>query len=208
MMTWQTIIGSIASILCLIYFFPYIITILQGKTKPNRASWWIWGIFGTILCISYYWTGAGITLWALVTPVIGQLIIAILSLKYGKGGWNRLDRICIICAGISLILWWKFNSPFLALLFSIGIDMLAALPTIKKSFLEPETEDLFAWTMYGIGSLLNLFTIENWSIEKTALPLYVFFLNLTIVLLLLRPKRQIRLFSYRRNSIKLSKNRK
>ncbi len=193
-MTWQTIIGAIASFLCFLYFVPYIISILKGKTRPNRASWWIWVTLGVFLCIFYDRTDPGTTLWALAAPVLGQLIVAILSLKYGEGGWSRFDRLCLAGAGISLILRWQSNSDFAAMMFLIAIDILAALPTIKKSYLEPDKEDLLTWALYSAGSLLNLFTINEWSIEKTTWPLYVFVVNTIIALLLLRPKVQIKLF--------------
>jgi hypothetical protein len=193
MLTFQKIIGIIASILCFLYFVPYIISILQGKTKPNRASWWIWTTLGVFLCIFYDRTDPGTTIWALAAPVIGQLIIAILSLKYGEGGWNSFDRFCLTGACISLILRWQSNSDFAAMIFLIAIDILAALPTIKKSYLEPETEDLLTWGLYSMGSLLNLFTIEIWSIETATWPLYVFIVNTIIVVLLLLPKIQAQL---------------
>jgi hypothetical protein len=198
MLISQKIIGIIASVFCFLYFVPYIISILKGKTRPNRASWWIWVTLGVFLCIFYDNSEPGTTLWALAAPVIGQLIIAILSLKYGEGGWSRFDRFCLAGAGISLILRWQSNSDFAAMIFLIAIDILAALPTIKKSYLEPETEDLLTWSLYSIGSLLNLFTINIWSIEKATWPLYVFFVNTIIVVFLLLPQiRTGRLFRRR-----------
>jgi hypothetical protein len=185
---WQATIGIIASLLCFLYSVPYIIAILQGKTRPNRASWWIWLTIGTIMCVSYYSTGGGSTIWALVCGVIAQLVIAILSIKYGEGGWNRFDRMCLFGAGISLLFWWWFNSPFLAVLINISMDMMAALPTLKKSYYNPETENVFSWMLYSVGSFLNLFTIEHWSITLSALPIYVFCVNTAITVVLLRPK--------------------
>jgi hypothetical protein len=205
MFAWQKIIGVIASILCFLYFVPYIISILKGKTRPNRASWWIWVTLGVFLCIFYDRSDPGTTLWALAAPVIGQLIVAILSLKYGEGGWNRFDRFCLAGAGISLILRWQSNSDFAAMIFLIAIDVLAALPTIKKSYLEPETEDLLTWGLYSIGSLLNLFTINTWSVEKAIWPVYVFLVNTIIVALLLLPQIQTQLLLKQKRNKKVTK---
>jgi hypothetical protein len=202
---WQATIGVIASLLCFLYSVPYIITILRGKTRPNRASWWIWVTIGIIICASYYSTGGGSTIWALACAVIGQLVIAILSIKYGEGGWNRFDRMCLFGAGISLLFWWWFNSPFLAVLINIAIDVMAALPTLKKSYYNPETENIFSWTLYSIGSLLNLLTIEDWSIRLSALPVYIFCVNTAIVLILLRSKKPVKSFSHRRRKWKTAK---
>lgn len=204
---WQTFISIAASFFSFLYFVPYLVTVCQGKTRPNRASWWIWGTNGLIMCASYYFSnGATNTLWALFFPVIAQLIIAVLSFKYGQGGWNRFDKICLSSAGVGLVLWWRFNSPLIALALSLVVDFMGALPTIKKSYYEPKTESLVSWFVYGIGTFLNLFTIKNWSIEIAAVPLYVFFINVIIVSLLLLPK--VRLYLSRRHKYKRKKMRK
>ncbi|MBD2449319.1 hypothetical protein H6G76_19575 [Nostoc sp. FACHB-152] len=187
---WQATIGVVAGFLSILCFVPYIVTILQGKTKPNRATWWIWVILSTVISASYYSSGAGNTIWLPVCGGIGQLIVAILSLKHGEGGWSRFDRLCLLGVGISLLLWWQFNSPLIALLLNILIDFLGALPTIKKSYYEPQTENLLTWILYLAASTLNLFAIESWSFTLSAFPLYIFFINTTIVIFLLRNKLQ------------------
>lgn len=191
MSNWQATLGVVAGFLSILCCVPYIVTILQGKTKPNRATWWIWAILSLVISVSYYSTGAVNTIWLPVCGGIGQLLVAILSLKYGEGGWNRFDRVCLLGVGISLLLWWGFSSPFIALLFNIVIDCLGALPTIRKSYYEPEKENLLTWSLYLTGSTLNLFAIEHWSVELSAFPLYIFCVNATIVAFLLRPKMRV-----------------
>jgi ABC-type amino acid transport system permease subunit len=198
MPNWQTTIGGVAGFLSFLCFVPYIITIWQRKTRPNRASWWIWAINGLILSASYYSAGASNTIWALICAVIAQFIIAVLSLKYGEGGWNRFDRACLFGAGISLVLWRQFNSPVIAILLTIVIDFLGALPTLKKSYYEPEKEDLLTWILYVVASLLNLLAIEDWNFAIWVPPLYVFLINTTIVALLLRSNIQVKLTFYKR----------
>jgi hypothetical protein len=198
MANWQTIVGGVAGFLSFFCFLPYIVTILQCKTRPNRASWWIWATNGLILSTSYYSAGASNTIWALISAVIAQFIIAVLSLKYGEGGWNRFDRACLSSAGISLLLWWRFNSPLIAIVFTIVIDFLGALPTFKKSYYEPEKEDLLTWILYVAASLLNLLAIEHWSFAILVPPLYVFCVNTSIVALLLRSTVRVQLASYKR----------
>jgi hypothetical protein len=202
MANWQTTIGVIAGFLSFLCFVPYIITIFQRKTRPNRASWWIWATNGLILSASYYSAGASNTIWALICAVIAQFIIALLSLKYGEGGWNRFDRVCMFGAGTSLLLWWQFSSPVIAIILTIIIDFFGALPTLKKSYYEPEKEDLLTWILYVIASLLNILAIENWSFTILIPPLYVFFINTTIVTLLLRSRVQMQLNYYKRRKPK------
>jgi hypothetical protein len=186
--TWQATLGLIAGLLSILCFVPYIISILQGKTKPNRATWWIWVVLSTVISISYYQSGATNTIWLPVFGGIGQLIIALLSLKYGVGGWTSFDRFCLIGVGISLVLWRQFDSPLIALLCNLFIDCLGALPTLKKSYYEPETENLTTWSLYLTGSTVNLFAIERFSFALLVFPIYIFSINAAIVILLLRSK--------------------
>jgi hypothetical protein len=205
MFTWQAVIGVVAGFLSLLGFVPYLVSIYQGKTRPNRVTWWIWAIVGLILCSSYYSSGAVDTIWVPVCSAIGHLIIAIIAIKYGQGGWSRFDRGCVLSAGISLLLWWRFSSPIIALLINIGIDFIGALPTIRKSYYQPQTEDPFTWVIFLSAHTLNLFALNHWSLALSAYPLYLFFSTATIVIFILRPKMQSQAAQRRSRKINKSK---
>jgi hypothetical protein len=51
-------VGQLAGAISFLGFVPYIIEIAQGKTRPNRATWWIWAVVGAMLCASSYASGA------------------------------------------------------------------------------------------------------------------------------------------------------
>ncbi|MGL5943561.1 MAG: hypothetical protein ACRC2S_24995 [Waterburya sp.] len=180
MHNWQAQIGIGAGLIGLSGFLPYILTTFQGKTRPNRATWWIWGILGVIQAVSYYYSGANNTIWVPIFYGVCHIVTAILSLKYGEGGWNKLDRLCLFGAGISLLLWWFFNAPFIALIFALVIDFFAALPTMFKSYYAPEQESCFSWSIFLLANTLNLVALEHWSFELLAYPLYLFASTLTI----------------------------
>lgn len=190
MIELQPIFGLLGSIFTLLCFIPYIITILQNKTKPNRATWWVWATNGSILCLGNLAAGADYTMLPLVCSVAAQCCIAILSIKYGEGGWNRFDRRCLIASGFSFILWRVLNFDLIAIILPLLIDVLAALPTLKKSYYEPESEDLLTFVLYTIGGFFTVLAIANWSFEIVITPVYVFLINAIIVALLARHKTQ------------------
>lgn len=181
------LLGSIFTVLC---FIPYIVTTLQGKTKPNRATWWVWGINGSVLCLGNLAAGADYTMLPLICAVVAQLCVAILSIKHGEGGWNPFDRRCLIASGISFVLWRILNYDVIAIILPLLIDMLAALPTLKKSYFKPETEDLLTYILYTVGGLFTVLAIQDWSFQIAITPFYVLFINAAIVLLLTRHKTQ------------------
>ena len=68
--------------------------------------------------------------------------------------------------------------------------MFAALPTLKKSFAEPETEDLLTYILYTIGGLFTVLAVQEWTFAIAITPIYILSLNALIVLLLTRHKTQ------------------
>ncbi|PSB56034.1 hypothetical protein C7B77_13175 [Chamaesiphon polymorphus CCALA 037] len=177
-----------AGLILLLGNIPYILSIRRGDTRPNRVTWGIWTTIGFILVGSYYAIGATNTLWLPIAQVISQLIITCYAFKYSKGRWQRLDRICLAGAGLSLLLWWRSGSPLVALAMNIAMDILGAIPTIKKIYYEPDSEDLLFWVMAFSASVLNLLAIESFTLSFLLFPLYLFMLNITVLILLTRPR--------------------
>jgi hypothetical protein len=181
-------LGQIAGLLALLGYVPYIATILLRKTVPNRATWFIWATLGGIVAMSYWASGASNTLWVAVSHFVGQSVIALLSIRFGEGGWTSLDRLCLFGTAISLLSWLIFSSPLAALTISLIIDLLGAIPTLRKSFLEPEKEDLLTWGIFLTASTLNLLIVGQWKFSLVSYPLYLFLLHFLIITLILRPK--------------------
>ena len=180
------VLGKTAGIVSLAAFIPYILAILRGETKPNRASWWIWSVVGCMLAASYYSSGASHTMWVPVSYLIGPVVTALLSLKFGEGGWTRFDRWCLGGAAASLLFWIATNEPMTALLVNLFIDFLGALPTIKKAYRDPKGEDRLAWTLFVTGSVLNLLAVDRLEFAILIYPLYMLFVTGFIWVLVLR----------------------
>ena len=182
----QGLLGQLAGLISLLGFAPYLVEVVRGKTRPNRATWWIWSVVGAMLCASYYASGARHTVWVPVSYVIGPLLTALFALRYGEGGWDCFDRVCLGASLCSLLVWWLARSPLLALAANIGLDMLGALPTIRKTCHEPEAESLLSWTIFLVADALNLCALGAWSPATALYPVYLFMLAAVLVALMLR----------------------
>lgn len=188
MINYTAQFGIVAGIFSFSAYFFYIAAILKGKTRPSRSTWIIWAFIGIILAISYKESGAEDTVWVAVSEAIAPTIIALLALKYGKGGTERTDILAFVGSFFSLILWWLFDSALIALVTNLAIDFFAAIPTIKKSYSEPEEEDRFAWTLTQTGNLFNLFAIDKLIFGVIIYPVYTFIIDGIITSLLYEPK--------------------
>jgi len=181
----RVIAGLLAGVVGAVAFVRYLRATFRGTTKPNRATWWILTVVGFLLAASYYASGARQTMWLPVSYALCPLVTAIVSLKHGEGGWTPFDRACLLGAGISVVLWWLCRSPLVALLINLFIDFVGLLPTIRKSYQRPASEDRIAWMIGLLASIINLFAVERWAFALAVYPLYMALGNGVIAVLLL-----------------------
>jgi len=190
-MTVSTIAGPAAGAIALLGFVPYLRSAVNGTTRPNRASWWIWTVVGGLLCASYRTLGAREAIWVSISYVVGPLLTALVSVRYGEGGWGRLERACLAGAGVTLGLWWISGSPALALFLNVLLDACGAVPTVVKTWRDPASEDLLSWSLFLTGNTLNLLAVPAWTLTGAAYPLYLFAVAATVVGLSLRGRRRV-----------------
>lgn len=182
----KDVIGFLSGVVFLIAFFPYIIAIVRKQTVPSKASWIIWATLDSIT-LAGMWT-AGTLNGQIVGAVTGAWIVTILSLFNGKAGWTRLDIFCFGGAALGITLWWLFNSPVIGIVVSVTVVFLAAFPTFRTAWKEPEKEDRTAWTLYWISCVLALIAVPSWTLSDAAQPISFSVIETTMMILLWRPR--------------------
>ena len=166
--------GAIAGALALLSMIPYVASILRGQTKPSLTTWAIWTVAGSMVAATYMASGATHTWWLAGAYVINPLVVTLMSLKYGVRASEPLDWICLAGAMSSLVPWLVYDSPAVALYMNIVVDLLGAIPTLKKSFLTPESENRLSWLMTFIATIFNVFAVERWEPQIFVYPVYAF----------------------------------
>jgi hypothetical protein len=183
--------GIAAGVLTFAAYPVYINDILKHGARPNRATWWILSLSNALIFVSYYSVGARTTLWVALGYALGNLSIAILSIRYGDTTWDAFDIICLGAALGSALLWWLFDTPLYTLLINIAIDFLGLLPTIYKTYKKPSTESQSAWIMDAAASILALLAVREWSFDIAIYPVYLLLTNCLIAGFTLRKKRRL-----------------
>lgn len=183
--------GVSAGIFGFLAFVLYYISIFQGKTRPNRATWFILTVVGVLIASSYFASGARETIWVPVGYVFGPFIAFLLSIKYGEGGWTPLDRFCLLVSLVSIVFWKMTHLPELTLLLNIVIDFFGLLPTIKKSYFDPLSEDKLAWSVTSFSGILNIFAVGVWSFSIGVYPVYMLLVNGLVTFFLFYKGRQV-----------------
>lgn len=183
--TMPVLFGHIAALLAVVQAIPYIWSILRGRTRPSRTSYGIWAVMQVIGLISYVAAGATTTVWMMLVLSVTAIVIFGLSFKYGMGGFNTFDMLCLLMAGGAIALWQITNSPALAVYMSTLAGAIGYLPTIKKAYLQPHTENVLAWCIYVAATVLNVCALTSLSFTIALPPVVTACLAVTVASLLL-----------------------
>ena len=164
----------------------YLIDTLKGKVRPNKVTWFLWGFAPLIAFAAEITQGVGIA--SLLTFTVGfvPLIVFLASFVNRKSYWkiNKLDIGCGVFSVIGLVLWYTTKVGNIAIGFSILADFLAAVPTLVKSYNQPETENYLLFLTNAISAGITLLTIKVWSFATFAFPLYIFLITSVFAILI------------------------
>lgn len=186
------LLGLTAGLISTIAFLPYVRDILKLKTKPERASWLIWGVLGSIAFFSQLAEGASDSLWMTAAQTLGVVLVFALSIKFGVGGLTKRDKIALVIAGIGLVLWYLTNEATIALFIVIIIDSIGTILTVIKTYKRPESETLISWVLYGASGFLALFAVGSFNLVLFAYPVYIFLANFAVVCAIYLGRRKIK----------------
>lgn len=179
----------LSGLLTLTAYIPYITAIVRRQTHPSRVSWWIWSAVGFLLMATYYDLGARAALGLAAGALIGQIVIAGLSLKYGAGGASSLDRLCLAGACGAGLLWWFTSSAFLPHLLIVLMDFFAWLATFRKVVKDPSSENLPAWIIWMIAAMFPLLDSAHWTFIDLLYPVYIVVSDGIVAGVILRARR-------------------
>lgn len=179
-------LGILSGVLSTFAYVPYIIDTLARRTSPQRASWLIWSVLGSIAFCSQLYEGAGASLWFAGAQVTGTVVVFLLSIGLGIGGFlNRRDCLVLLCALAGLALWYVTDTAIYALAITISISLLGGSITVLKAFREPESETMSTWFLSLLASTCAIFSVGTMDWVILAYPLYLFTLNGAIVIAML-----------------------
>lgn len=160
----------------------YLVDTVRGKTKPNRVTWFLWAAAPLIAFVAELEKGVGIQ--SLMTFSVGfiPLLIFVASFVNKKSEWTlgKLDYLCGAFSVLGIFLWYLSKNADFAILFAIIADLLAALPTILKSYHFPETENYRIYLSGIIAGAITLLTITVWNFAHYGFPAYILLVNLIL----------------------------
>lgn len=160
---------------------PYVRDILKNKTKPRIVSWFIWMVLAFIAgfaSLSDHQYAAAI--FSLFTAFEVAFVCVLGAFYDGEKTVGRFDILCLMAAAAGLLLWYLFDSPSIAIIAVITVDLIASLPTVKHSWQRPFEETAITYFLGGLGATFVLFAIDKYKVTSVANPLYLIAINYTL----------------------------
>ncbi len=169
------LLGIGSALLSTLAFLPYMRDTVQRKTQPQRASWLIWSVLGSIAFLSQVYEGATSSLWFVSVQVACTIIILALSVWFGKGRFlAQSDYFILLLAAIGLLSWYFTETATYALAITISISLLGGVATAAKAYKDPDSETLSTWVFSLIASTLAILSVGKIDWVLLAYPLYLF----------------------------------
>ena len=182
----------IASVITVGSVIPYLIDIIKGKTKPNIVSWTTWTLLTAIATFAEFTAKEYTTAIFTTSTIIATSLVVALGLNYGYAKYSTFDFICQIGALTGLVLWWFFDSPALAVIASVTIDFIGALPTIRHSWLQPGEETWVTYALCSIAATFAILALTSFNWISLSYQIYIALINfLLFIIILVQSKKEV-----------------
>lgn len=187
----KEIIGIFTVALAFVAYVPYLRDIIRDKTKPHPYSWFIWGLLNSLIFALQVTHGAGAGSYVTLSVGVLSFLIFYLGLKkHGVTDITRLDTAAFITALLATLIWLLARQPLTSMLLIMFIDLLALVPTIRKSWHRPHTETLFMWSVNGFRHALSIGAIREYNAITLINPVLWSFVDGLFSLFLIIRRRQ------------------
>ena len=169
----RDIVALAAGVVFIVAVIPYLIDIVRRKSKPNIVSWFSWTLLLSIATAAAFSAHESRTAYLTLGDAIATGLVAVLGIKYGLAKFSKFDIYCQIGALLGLALWFIFDSPTLAIVFSLGIDLVASIPTFRHAWLDAGEETLITYLLSAGAGILTLLSLESFTVASMAFPIYL-----------------------------------
>ncbi len=181
----------LAALINFIGGLSYLFDTLKGKVVPNRVTWILWATAPGLAFAAQIKSGVGLPALFTFTTFFMPFLITVASFIKRKAIWQltRTDYVCGMLSVAGLVLWLVTGKGVIAITAGILSDAFAAIPTLIKSYRNPETENWKGFATGATGAFITLLTIDSYNFENSAFALYILCICLLLVFLIaLRPK--------------------
>lgn len=190
-MDYKIVFGIISIIVALIGYIFYFRDVFKAKTKPHAFSWLVWAVLSIISFAAQVTKNAGPGAWVNGATTILCFILFFIALQKGEKRITKTDWVSLVCAFISLLVWYITEEPLFTVILICIIDACGFFPTIRKSYHKPLEESAFLFFMSGLSHVFAILALANYLVVNWLYSAALVFLNWSFVFMLVLRRKKI-----------------
>ena len=178
-------IGAVTVVLSIVGHAPYIRDIHRGRTKPHIYTWFIWTVLTGFTCIAQLRDGAAAGAWTTATTTLMSFVIFVMAFKKGTHDITKTDTICLAGAFAALLVWVITRQPIVAVFVATVVDVLAFMPTVRKSLNRPEQETFMTYVIAVARNGLAILAMSSYNFVTLLYPVSLCVMNVGMSIMLM-----------------------
>lgn len=189
----KQLIGLLAVILSIVAYVPYFRDMFRRRVRPHPFSWFIWGLSSLLVFALQITHGAGAGAWVTATVAGISFIVCGFALYLdGQRDITRSDVITLGFALLAILLWLAADQPVLSALLLTAADFIGLIPTVRKTWVDPQSESYPMWFINGARHLISIGALGSFNIITLSNPIFWAVSNLSFCLLIWGRRKMLR----------------
>lgn len=190
-MKMKPLLSIAAAILTFAAYVPYFRDILRRKTHPHIYSWSLWGLLTTLIVALQIRGGAGVSVLITIAAGCMCLGVIVLSIKHSIRDITQSDKIAALLGLVAIGFWLAVDQPIISIVLVTLADLLAFIPTVRKSWNSPYSETLSLYATNAVRFTIAVYVLENYTFLAALWPAFWALGNGLFALLLVIRRAQI-----------------
>lgn len=191
MLDHHILFGAASVLLQLVGFALYTRSAFKDGTKPHPFTWLIFATVDGTVFAAQVLHGGGPGAWLLGVTTLTGTALFLLALWRGEKRITRLDWTCLATALAGIVVWQLTGNALYAVLLASVVDIVAKVPTLRKSYIRPHEESLTIWITGTVNFSLSIVALESLSWTTALFPAEIVVTNALLVVLVLARRRQL-----------------
>ncbi len=176
----------IGALLAIAGNLPYLKEVIKKRIQPHPYTWFIWAIVSGVTFFGQVAKGAGFAAIAFGASEIFTIIIFFFSLRYGFKNIPKNDIYFLVAALLGIIPWLMLGDPTWSVIIMVVIDIIAFIPTLKKTRDTPKTESPFLYGSNVLRHGFGLLALSSYNIATTLHSISMIITNTVMTYFILR----------------------
>ncbi len=157
----------IATIVAILGNLPYLRDTFKKRVTPHPYTWLVWSIVSGITLFGQIAKDAGAGALPTAVAWLFTLSIFVFSIRYGFKNVVKTDNYFLAAALCGLVPWILTKDPTISVIIAVGIDLIAFIPTIRKTWVRPSSETPILYGANVLRHVLTLLSLNSYNIATT-----------------------------------------